>query len=513
MSGSPQHVANGFLYTDQYELTMAQLYFRAGLHETEARFEHFFRRYPDYGTHQAGYCISAGLGPLLDWMQATRIQDEELARLRGLTGRSGDRVFADDFLDWLRDHGHYGALRVEAVPEGRTVHANVPLTVVHGPLAAAQILESALLNKVNYQTLIATKAARMRQSGGGVMIDFGMRRAPAGAANDAARAALIGGADFSSNTGMSLALGYPPKGTQAHSMVQAFMALGADEEEAFRQYAEVYPDDCLLLVDTVDTLGSGMPKAIRVFEELKRRGHRPLGVRLDSGDLAYLAVQAAKMLNAAGFDDCTIVLSNQLDELVIRQIIDQVRREAGREGMDADAVIGRLSYGIGTRLVTSAGDGALDGVYKLVGLRRDGEWHPSVKVSENPAKTLNPGIKQACRLYDERGMATADYLCLADERPEDEQTLTLRHPIRVEARRQVPRETLADLEQLLVPVLAEGERQQDPPEIEAIRRRRDADLERLDPGVKRLVNPHIYHVSLSQKLWELKQDLVAKARD
>lgn len=506
-------LADGFLFTDHYELTMAQLYFRAGIHETPAQFEHFFRNYPDYGSHQAGYCINAGLEWLIRWMLHTSVNSRELNALASLRGRSGEPVFADDFLDWLRENGHFRELSLEAVPEGRVVHPNTPLAVVRGPLAVAQLLESALLNRLNYQTLVATKASRIRQSGRGqLVVDFGMRRAQDRGANAASRAALIGGADFTSNTGVSLALGYPPKGTHGHSMVQAFMALGGDELEAFRQYAKVYPDDCILLVDTVDTLGSGMPNAIKVFGELKTRGHEPVGIRLDSGDLAFLAVQAAGMLDAAGFPDCSIVLSNQLDELVIAQIQSQIRDEAARCGIDPDAVVRRLAYGVGTHLVTSGGAPALDGVYKLVALKRAGDWRPVIKLSESEAKVPNPGDKDLWRLYDERGMATADLVCRRGENPRHEDPLVLRHPAEASAHRQVPQKALSELERLLTPVLDNGSLKNDFPGIDEMRRRRDRDLERLDAGVKRIMNPHIYHVSLSQELWTLKQDLIEQAR-
>ena len=284
----------GILFTDQYQLTMAQLYYRMGLHERHAQFDYFFRTYPDYGGHQAGYCISAGLEWLLDWMHEVRFRDEDIAYLRGQTTRTGEPLFAPDFLGWLAFNGTFDSLSLSAIPEGRVVHPNVPLAVVQGPLIMAQILESSLLNHLNYQTLIATKASRIYEAGRGqLMMDFGMRRAQDKGANAGARAALIGGAHFTSNAGISHALGYPPKGTHAHSMVQVFMALGGDELDAFRAYSEVYPDDCLLLVDTVDTLGSGVPNAIKVFEELRRKGHEPIGVRLDSGDLAYLSAGGA----------------------------------------------------------------------------------------------------------------------------------------------------------------------------------------------------------------------------
>jgi len=354
MKPSDRPTAEGILLTDQYQLTMAQLYFKMGLHERFAQFDHFFRSYPNYGSHQAGYCINAGLEWLLDWMREAHFRDQDVEYLRGQTGRTGERIFDDDFLAWLRGNGVLDGMTMRAIPEGRVVHPNVPLTVVQGPLAMAQILETSLLNHLNYPTLIATKAARIHESGRGrLLLEFGLRRAQERGANAGARAALIGGADFTSNVGISHVLGYPPKGTHAHSMVQVFMALGEGELGAFRAYADVYPDDCLLLVDTIDTLESGIPNAIKVFEELRRKGHEPVGIRLDSGDLAHLSIQAAKMLNQAGFPDALIVLSNQLDELVIWQAITQIEAEAARYGVDPDHLIGRLVYGVGTRLITS----------------------------------------------------------------------------------------------------------------------------------------------------------------
>ncbi|MDW8293226.1 MAG: nicotinate phosphoribosyltransferase, partial [Anaerolineae bacterium] len=422
-------IAEGILFTDFYQLTMAQLYFRVGMHRTPAQFEHFFRSYPNYGDHQAGYCVNAGLGTLLEWMQRVRFDEACLDCLRAQKSRSGKPLFAKDFLDWLQREGDFSAITLYAIPEGRVVHPHVPLTVVKGPLAIAQLLETALLNQLNYQTLVATKAARMRESGQGrVVLEFGVRRAQAGGANAGTRAALIGGADFSSNVGMSCALGFPPRGTHAHSMVQAFIALGGSELDAFEAYADVYPDDCVLLVDTINTLESGLPNAIRVFERLRAKGHRPVGIRLDSGDLAYLSIQAAKALDAAGFPDALIVLSNQLDELVIWQITSQIREEAPRYGVDADSVIRRLVYGVGTNLITSMGDPALDGVYKLVSVQRGSAWVPAIKISETPEKTLTPGQKSVWRLYDQRGMATADLLCLRDEDPRRQPLLVLRHP-------------------------------------------------------------------------------------
>jgi nicotinate phosphoribosyltransferase len=519
MKSSNRRIAQGILFTDFYELTMAQLYYRMGLQEKQAQFDHFFRTYPDYGGHQAGYCINAGLEWLLDWMDESRFGDEEIEYLRGQTGQSGNRLFADDFLHWLRANGTFDGITLRAIPEGRVVHPNVPLTVVQGPLAMAQILETPLLNHLNYQTLIATKASRIRETGRGqLLLEFGLRRAQATGGNAGARAALIGGADFTSNVGISAVLGYPPKGTHAHSSVQAFMALGESELDAFRAFADVYPDDCLLLVDTVHTLESGVPNAIKVFEELRRKGHTPLGIRLDSGDLAYLAIQAAKMLNDAGFPETKIVLSNQLDELVIWQIITQIEQEAPRCGINPDHLIRRLVYGVGTRLITSHGNSALDGVYKLVAIRRGEGWVPAIKFSETPEKVTNPGYKNVWRLYDRLNKATADLLSLETEAPRKMKRIVLRHPTESAKHRTLswgdahgnPGD-ISDMELLLVNVLKEGTLVYDLPSIEEMRVRREADLERLDAGVRRIINPHVYHVSLTERLWNLKQDLVRRA--
>nr|HID13464.1 nicotinate phosphoribosyltransferase [Anaerolineae bacterium] len=514
MKLSDRPTAEGILFTDQYQLTMAQLYYRMGLHEKHAQFDYFFRSYPDYGSHQAGYCINAGLEWLLDWMQEARFRDQDIEYLRGQTGRTGKPIFDDDFLAWLRGNGTFDGITMRAIPEGRVVHPNVPLAVVQGPLAMAQILETPLLNYLNYPTLIATKAARIRESGRGrLLLEFGLRRAQGKGANAGARAALIGGADFTSNVGVSHVLGYPPKGTHAHSMVEVFMALGEGELGAFRAYADVYPDDCLLLVDTINTLESGLPNAIRVFEELRRKGHKPVGIRLDSGDLAHLSIQAAKMLDEAGFPDTLIVLSNQLDELVIWQIITQIEEEAPRYGVDPDHLIGRLVYGVGTRLITSQGASALDGVYKLVAVQNEGEWIPVIKISETPEKTLNPGYKLVWRLYDRRGKATADLLSLDDEHPRTMEHILLHHPTQHGTYRTLAQDEVSEIEPLLVDVLREGELVYDLPSIEEIRKRRQADMERLDPGVKRLINPHVYHVSLTERLWNLKQELIESVRE
>ncbi len=513
MDHKQRKIAEGILFTDQYQLTMAHLYFRYGLHERSAQFDHFFRSYPNYGLHQAGYCISAGLEWLLDWMDSARFGSSEIEFLQQQEGSQGTPLYQPDFLNWLKNEEPFGGVTVSAIPEGRVVHPNVPLTIVRGPLVMAQLLETSLLNHLNYQTLIATKASRISQSGRGrLMLEFGMRRAQERGALAGARAAPIGGADFSSNVGISHVLGIPPKGTHAHSMVQAFMALGEGEIGAFEAYADVYPDDCLLLVDNINTLESGIPNAIRVFENLRRKGHKPQGIRLDSGDLAHLSIEARRMLDQAGFEDAVIVLSNQLDELVIWQILTQIEQEAPRTGIEADKVINSLVYGVGTNLITSLGQPALDGVYKLVAIEDEGGWLPAIKISETPAKTVNPGFKRAWRIYDEDGKSTADLLTIYGEDPQSADELCLRHPTDHTRFRTLTREQISKIEPLHQ-VVYENRQREDHADssLTDARERRNADLKRIYPGVTRLMNPHIYHVSLSEDLWQLKQDLIKSA--
>lgn len=489
------------LFTDQYQLTMAQLYWKLGLHEHEAQFDYFFRSYPNYGEHRAGYAITAGLGWLLDWMEATRFTSEDIAHLRS-QGR-----FDEGFLRWLESDATFGVLDVDAVAEGRVVHANAPIAVVTGPLAVAQILETSLLNHLNYQTLIATKASRVNDAArGSTVLEFGLRRGPAEGANAGARGALIGGADYTSNVGLSAALDLDPQGTHAHSMVQVFLALGEGELGAFRAWADVYPDNCLLLVDTVDTIRSGMPNAITVFEELRARGHEPVGVRLDSGDLAYLAVRAARMLDDAGFPEAMIVLTSDLDELVIWQILTQIASEAPRYGVDPDALARRLVYGVGTRLISSHGYPALGGVYKLVAVRDD-SWHPAVKVSDTPEKVPIPGRKRLWRVYDDRGMASADVVSDPEEDLTDASGLVIHHPHQEGVSRRLTEGSHG--EELLTRVWRRGERGDESPSLETLRDRRRSDLDRLDAGVRRVVEPVEYHVSVTGKVHDLLRELLA----
>lgn len=506
--------AGGILSTDEYQLTMAQLYFRNGLHERRARFEHFFRSYPDYGEHQAGYCITAGLEQFANWALTTRATPGDVDALRSHKSRSGDALFGDDFCEWFANLD-FGELRIDAVPEGRVVHANTPITVVEGPLAVAQLVETSLLNRLNFPTLIATKASRVVEAGQGrPVLEFGMRRAATGDGADAsARAAIVGGAASTSNAAVGYRLGITPAGTHAHSMVQLFMALGGGELAAFEAYADSYPDDCLLLVDTIDTLGSGVPNAIRVFERLRRKGHEPVGIRLDSGDLAYLAVEASRMLDDAGFPDAVIVLSSQLDELTIWQIIAQITFESRRAGLDADHIVGRLVFGVGSRLAASDGDPILDGVYKLVAIDEGGSWRPAMKLSDTPAKVLNPGVKRLWRLYDARGRATADVLSEADETLTPGAELRLHHHAQAEIHRTLAAGRITRAEELLVPVIDHGRLvypggPEALADIGAARQRRHDDVDALDPGVRRLVNPHVYHVSITDRLLATKLRLI-----
>lgn len=513
MNDADNRLMEGILFTDMYQLTMAQLYFRHGIHEQQAHFDHFFRKYPDYGGHQAGYCVNAGLEWLLDWMETAHFDDAALHYLEQERDSHGNPVFQKDFLEYLREEGNFKKITIKSVAEGRVVHPMVPLTMVEGPLAMAQILETALLNCINFQTLIATKTSRIRHSCGGKMLmEFGLRRAHGLGGNQGARAALIGGCDYTSNVGLSYVMGLPPKGTHSHAMVQAWLALGKSEEESFQAYADLYPDNCLLLVDTIDALHSGMPHAINVFKRLRASGHEPLGVRIDSGDLAYLAAKISNMLDEAGFPKACIVLSNDLDEMTIMQIDSQIRDDAKRTGVDAEHVINRLSYGVGTKLITSDGQSALGGVYKLVALKVKDEWVPAMKLTDSISKMINPGHKTAWRIYDDRQRATADLISFADEQPGQEEDLMLHHPVEKSMFRALKKSEISKIEPLLETVWANGGKTRPAPSLEEMRQNRLRDIAALDTGVLRMRNPHIYHVSLSTRLLEAKLGLINKFR-
>jgi nicotinate phosphoribosyltransferase len=491
---------------------MTQLYLNAGIHRNIVQFEYFFRTYPDYGSHKAGYCINAGLEWFVKWIQNASITKDNLQYLRGQKSKSGTRLFSDTFIQWLQNLSLVENITIRAIPEGRVVHPHEPVVIIEGELAALQILETSLLNIINYQILIATKASRIKEAGANrPVIEFGLRRAHHTGANAGTRAALIGGADYSSNTGISYKLGFDPKGTHAHSLVQLFIAMGEGELGAFRAYAENYPDDCLLLVDTINTLESGIPNAITVFKELSSKGHSPVGIRLDSGDLAYLSVQACRMLNDAGFPDTTIVLSNNIDEMVLLQVLDQIRIEASIYRMDYKKIIDRLTYGVGTKLITSHGCSSLDGVYKLSAVKKDNTWIPAMKITDTPAKALIPGDKKLWRIYGKSGRADADLICLKDENPTTMETIVLRHPFDPIMSRTLKNSDILSIEPLLVDIFDHGKPVYEFPPVKTLRTTKENDLNTFDPGVKRLINPHYYHVSLSERLWELKESLVKRS--
>jgi len=499
----------GPLFTDMYELAMAQVYVTQGISERQAQFDYFFRSNPNYGTHQAGFCVSAGLRPFLDWFGSLEITPGHTDALAAMTSPTGSPVFGAQFLDWLAAPGRFDGVEIRAVSEGRVVHPHVPVISVTGPLAVCQLLETSLLNHMNYPTLIATKAARVvRSARGGDVLEFGMRRGPSTGVNEGIRAALIGGCVSTSNVEAAIALGRQPIGTHAHSLVQAYMALGDGELGAFRAMAATAPDECILLVDTVDTLDSGVPNAIAVFDELRSDGHEPVGVRLDSGDLAYLAVQTAKLLDEAGYPDVAIVLSSDLDELNIWQILTQIGDDAERLGIDPGPIRNRLVYGVGTRLITSHGSGALNGVFKLVGIENgDGDWTPAIKISEDPGKVPLPGRKTVWRLYDQRGAAIVDLIGLADEEPFPTDTITVHDPHRHGVTQTIRRSDISHIE-VLHDLAEDGPAES----IDVLAQRCTADIDRLDVGVRRLVNPHRYHVSITDELNALRRDLIANAR-
>jgi nicotinate phosphoribosyltransferase len=506
-----RNLMEGILFTDQYQLTMAQLYFKLGLHEMEAQFEHFFRSYPNYGTHEAGYCINAGLEWFINWMINAKFSSREINILRTQKTPQGKNLFEEKFLKWLQDNGNFDGISIAAIPEGRVVHPQVPLTVIRGPMAMAQILETVLLNQLNYQTLIATKASRIKLTGQNqLLLEFGTRRAHEFGANAGVRAALIGGADFTSNVAASYFLGYEPKGTHSHAMVQLFLALGMDELDAFKAFADLYPNNCILLVDTINTLESGIPNAIKVFETLRNRGYKPLAIRLDSGDLAFLSIQAARMLNTAGFDEVKIVLSNELDEMNIWQIITQIQEDGPQYGINPDSLIKRLVYGVGTRLITSGGDSALSGVYKLTSVFHNKKWLPTTKLSENISKSNIPGNKKIWRIYDKRNKATADLVALDKEAPQRMKSITLIHPTDPTKSRIILKEEISYLEPMLIQIIHKGNLVYPFPSLEKIRNLRKKDIDRLDPGVKRLIHPHIYHVSVSERVNSLKAEIAKK---
>jgi nicotinate phosphoribosyltransferase len=472
------------LLTDLYQLTMAYGYWRAGKEGDEAAFHLFFRENPFEG----GFAIAAGLEAAMGYLDELSFHDDELRYLSSLTGSDGKPLFPGDFLDHLRDFAF--TCDVDAIPEGTVVFPEEPLVRIRGPIMEAQIIESALLNMINFQTLIATKAARMVLAARGKpIIDFGLRRAQGiDGALSAARAAYIGGCAGTSNVLAGARYGIPVRGTHAHSWVMSFPS----EFEAFETYAGIMPNNALLLVDTYDTL-DGVRNAIAVGRKLRERGYELAGIRLDSGDLAHLSIEARRMLDEAGFPKTLIAASNELDEQIIVRLEDQ--------GARIDF------WGIGTRLITAYDQPALGGVYKLSAIRKQGgEWEHKLKLSEQAAKISTPGILQVRRFMQDSeavGDMIWDELLGAPE-------MTMVDPRDLTRRKTFDGD--ASSEDLLVPVFRGGKRIYNAPPLDAIRARTAAQLALFHQGIKRLVNPHRYPVGLEHRLFELKTELVLRAR-
>jgi nicotinate phosphoribosyltransferase len=460
----PQHSG---LYTDLYELTMVQGYFFNGNHETPAGFDYSFRENP----FQGGYVIFSGLQDLMEVLEGFSYSDQDLKYLKDLG------FFQAPFLEYLRGFRFKG--RLYSVREGEVVFPTEPLVRVEGTLLETQLIETLLLNFLNFESLIATKASRMVSAARGRrVVDFGLRRAQGLAGVQASRAAFVGGVDGTSNVYSALEYGIPPSGTQAHSWVQSF----PDELTAFRRFSAIYPQQCILLVDTYNTLKSGVPNAITVAKEMEAKGGKLAGIRLDSGDLSYLSKRARALLDEAGLHYVKIVVSNQLDEHLIKSLLDQ--------GAPINA------FGVGTNLVTGQDSPALDGVYKLSML----EGQPRLKVSENPAKTSLPGIKKVIRYTDGDGFFYADGVALEEEKGLE----YIHHPLYPEQKSRVAH---CFPESILFKVMEEGKALSKFPAAEAAIYAKER-LSKLSPERKRFENPHTYKVGISQGLMELRSEII-----
>lgn len=467
------------LLTDLYELTMMQGYFKHKDKNETVIFDAFYRKNPNDG----GYAITAGLEQVIDYIKNLRFDEEDIAYLAGL------KIFEPDFLEYLKNFRFTGD--IYAIPEGTVVFPREPLVKVIAPIMEAQLVETAILTILNHQSLIATKASRVcfAARGDGIM-EFGLRRAQGPDAGIyGARAAMIGGCIATSNVLAGQLFDVPVKGTHAHSWIMSF----PDEYTAFKTYADIYPNACILLVDTYDTLNSGVPNAIRVFKEMREAGI-PLtmyGIRLDSGDLAYLSKKARKMLDDAGFTDAVISASNDLDEY----LIDSLK-------MQGAAI---TSWGVGTNLITSKDCPSFGGVYKLAAVKgTDGNFIPKIKLSENSEKVTNPGNKTIYRIYEkETGKIKADLICLADEQFDASQPMKLFDPIEPWKKTRLEGGTYT-LRELMVPIFKSGDCVYTSPKVMEIRDFCKKELDTLWDETKRLVNPHKVHVDLSKKLYDMK---------
>lgn len=471
------------LLTDLYELTMMQGYFKNKDQNETVIFDAFYRSNPCDG----GFAIAAGLEQVIQYIKELHFDDEDIAYLASLG------IFGKDFLDYLRDFRFTGD--IYAIPEGTVVFPREPLVKVIAPIMQAQLVETAILNIINHQSLIATKAARVCYAahGDGIM-EFGLRRAQGpDAGTYGARAAMIGGCIGTSNVLCGQLFDVPVKGTHAHSWIMSF----PDEYTAFKTYADMYPSACILLVDTYDTLKSGVPNAIRVFTEMRQAGI-PLtfyGIRLDSGDLAYLSKKARKMLDDAGFPDAVISASNDLDEFLIQSLKDQ------------GAAI--TSWGVGTHMITSKDCPSFGGVYKLAAVMgKDGKFIPKIKLSENTEKVTNPGNKTIYRIYEkDTGKIKADLICLVDEKFDENEPLLLFDPNEPWKKTKLAGGSYT-LRELMVPVFLGGECCYTSPKVMDIRAYCQEELDTLWEETRRLVNPHKVYVDLSSKLYDIKISLL-----
>ena len=464
---------------DLYELTMANGIFNSELCDTVTYFDMFFRRIPDYG----GYAVMAGLGQLIEYMNDLHFDESDIEYLKGLN------LFCDEFIDYLRDFKF--TCDVWSVPEGTVIFPREPIITVKGPAMQALMLETMILLTINHQSLIATKANRIvRAAGGRPVMEFGARRAHGyDAAYYGARAAVIGGCAGTSCLMTAKDFGVKASGTMAHSWVQMF----PDEYTAFKKYAEMYPDSCMLLVDTYNVIKSGIPNAVRVFDEvLKPLGKRPLGIRIDSGDITYITKRARKMLDDAGYSDCKICISNSLDEYLIRDMIFQ--------GAQVD------SYGVGERLITASSEAVFGGVYKLSAVEKDGRIVPKIKISENAAKITLPGVKIPGRLYDRKtGKAIADVITLNNEKIDDSEPYEIFDPTYTWKRKVV---TDFVAKKLQVKIFENGRQVYESPSVREIAENRANQVDSLWDEVKRFENPHTYYVDLSEDLWSLRDSLL-----
>ena len=469
------------MLVDFYEFTMANGYFEKGYKDKIAYFDMFFRRVPDDG----GFAIMVGLEQLIEYIENLKFDDADIAYLRS------KGIFSEGFLSYLKNFKF--SCDIWAVKEGTPIFPGEPIVTVRGPVIEAQFIETMILLTINHQSLIATKANRIvRAADGRAVMEFGSRRAQGYHGTIfGARAAFVAGAAGTACAISDRNYQIPALGTMAHSWIQLFDS----EYEAFRAYAETYPDNCILLIDTYNVLKSGIVNAIKVFNEvIVPKGFRPKGVRIDSGDITYLSKKIRKMLDDAGFPDCKITASNSLDEYIIRDTLVQ--------GAKIDM------FGVGERLITSKSEPVFGGVYKLCAVEKDGEIIPKIKISENVEKITNPSFKQVYRLYErESGKAIADVLTLHDEVIDDTKPYEIFDPEHTWKRRTV---TDFRAEKLLIPVFEKGKKVYESPDVHEIKNFCKEQVDTLWDEVKRFENPHRYYVDLSQKLWDIKNELLKK---